>query len=121
MNASSIEQQLSTLEERLQAVSTSLISGEAEGLETHSRQLRQAMADFAQSSIGTALPAATLARLARISQTLAFQRENLIRRSVVVDRALASFLPANDAATYSQSIGKKSAANAARIYAARAT
>ncbi|HSV51903.1 MAG TPA: hypothetical protein VLJ57_07295 [Burkholderiaceae bacterium] len=124
MTASSIEVELSTLEQRLNAVSADLVSGDALELESHSRQLRQAMADFAQAMGGSVLPPATLSRLVRISQTLARQRENLLRRAVVVDRALASFLPASDAATYSHSLGKKGAAGAAgaaRIYAARAT
>lgn len=121
MTASSIEVELSTLEARLNAVSTALVSGEAPELESHSRQMREAMVAFAQSTHGATLPPATLARLVKISQTLALQRENLLRRAVVVDRALASFLPPTDTPTYSRALGKSTAANAARLYAARAT
>lgn len=121
MTASSIEVELTNLEQRLNAVSADLVSGDALELESHSRLLRQAMADFAHAMGGAALPPATLSRLVRISQTLARQRENLLRRAVVVDRSLASFLPASDAATYSHAVGKKGSGGAARIYAARAT
>jgi hypothetical protein len=121
MTASSIEVELNNLEARLAAVSAALIGGEAPELELHSRDMRQAMGAFAQAANGMALPPATLARLVTISQTLARQRENLLRRAVVVDRALASFLPPSDTPTYSRALGKSTAANAARLYAARAT
>jgi hypothetical protein len=123
MTASSIEKELSKLEERLQAVSSAIISGDALDLETRSRQLKDSMASFAQATVGQQISETLAPRLKQVSQTLAFQRENLVRRSVIVDRALASFLPASDTATYSHSVGKTTAgaANAARIYASRAT
>lgn len=120
MTASSIEAELNTLEARLNAVSTALVSGEAPELESHSRQMREAMIAFAQVANGMALPPATLARLVKISQTLSRQRENLLRRAVVIDRALASFLPPSDTPTYARSVGQSSS-SVARIYAARAT
>jgi hypothetical protein len=124
MTASSIEVELNTLEARLDAVSAALVSGEAPELEAHSREMRQAMGQFAQAAqaaSGMTLPPTTLARLVAISQTLARQREQLLRRAVIVDRALASFLPPSDTPTYSRALGKSTAANAARLYAARAT
>ena len=123
MTASSIEKELSTLEDRLKAVSAAIISGDALDLETRSRQLRDAMASFAQATMGRQISDTLRPRLKQISQTLAFQRENLVRRSVLVDRALVSFLPASDNSTYSHSVGKTAAgaAGAARIYASRAT
>lgn len=121
MTASSIEAELNTLENRLHAVSAALVSGEAPELEIHSREMREAMVAFAQAAAGTAMPPATLARLVQISQTLSHQRQNLLRRAVVVDRALTSFLPPTDAPTYARSLGKSTAANSARLYAARAT
>lgn len=122
MKSTSIEAGLKNVEERLQAVSQALVAGDAPQLESHSRQLRQAMADFALLA-GTQPTDAMRARLAQVSQTLSRQREQIARRVVVVDRALATIVPqANTGTTYSQAVGRgQGGVPVARIYNARAT
>lgn len=121
MKSTSIEAGLKTVEDRLAAVSAALVLGDAPQLESHSRQLRQAMADFAL--LGGAAPSAAMReRLAQVSQTLARQREQIVRRAVVVERTLATLIPqADTGATYTQAVGRApGAGSVARIYNNRA-
>ena len=122
-----LEASVSAVEQLLDDVSAALLAGEPLVLEAASVSLRQAMVDMAR-----VVPAATglksvnegmRKRLAKISLTLTQQRENLIRRAVVVDRTLLTVLPqAHSLPTYSG--GVKAGAyrgSGARIYAAVAT
>ncbi len=119
-----LEASLSHVEQLLSQVSTALIAGEPLELEAASTQLRQAMAHFAALA-RTPAGAAALGRplrqrLEKVSQTLTRQRENLLRRAVVVDRELATVLPqAQPPSTYAP-VGTYRG-GAARIYAKAAS
>ncbi|WP_394790097.1 hypothetical protein [Rhodoferax sp.] len=122
-----LESGLSQVEHLLDKISVALIAGEPMALETSSTALRQAMAHLStlvRSPSGAQLLDKNMRkRLEKVSQTLAQQRSNLIRRAVVVDRALATVLPqTQSSSTYSGGI-KASAyrGGGARIYASVAT
>ena len=127
MFASRLENSLSQVEQLLEDVSAALLSGEPLVLESTSSALRQAVVGLSGLLQGPAASARLdqmlRQRLARVSLTLSQQRSNLLRRAVVVDRALAAVLPqAAQAQTYGN--GAKASTyrgGAARIYAAMAT
>lgn len=104
-----IEDALLNVELRLNAVSVALVSGEAVALETSSSALRQASIDF--STLVEGLSPKDLndehfkLRLKKIAGGIASQRESLIRRSVLVDMALNTVVPATQATTYAQVAG----------------
>lgn len=104
-----LEDALLNVEQRLNAVSAALVSGEAVALETSSAALRQAAIDF--SVVIKGLSAKDLdderfkLRLKKIASGIASQRESLIRRTVLVDMALNTVVPATQGATYAQVAG----------------
>ena len=104
-----IEDALLNVELRLNAVSVALVSGEAVALETSSSALRQASIDF--SALVEGLSPKDLNDehfklcLKKIAGGIASQRESLIRRSVLVDMALNTVVPATQATTYAQVAG----------------
>lgn len=116
---------LTEVEQLLDQVSASLLSGDARALETHSQALREAM--LALSGMAASQQAVLFAnpsmkqRVAAVSQRLALQREGVARRAVVVNRALATVLPQSDAATYAGRAAPAYRNNTARIYASAAT
>lgn len=90
-------------------VSVALASGEPVALETSSAALRQAAMD-----LSAWLPRLTAVerkskdlnqRLKRLADGMAARRESLIRRTVLVDRALNAIVPATGHATYGQAAG----------------
>ena len=99
-----IEKALSLIEFQCEAVATAVASGEPQALEGASNALRQAALGFsafmdAQGGAGQAGPELR-ARLKKVATQLTIQRENLIRRSVVVERALHALVPATQKNTY---------------------
>ena len=104
-----LEDALLNVEQRLNAVSAVLMSGEAVALETSSAALRQAAIDF--SVVIKGLSAKDLDderfkfRLKKIASGIASQRESLIRRTVLVDMALNTVVPATQSTTYAQVAG----------------
>lgn len=124
MFASRLENSLSQVEQLLEDVSAALVAGEPVVLESASSALRQSvvgLSSLVQASAASAsLDEAMRQRLARVSQILSQQRSNLLRRAVVVDRALAAVLPqAAQPQTYAS--GAKTPTyrgSVARIYAA---
>lgn len=104
-----LEDALLNVEQRLNAVSAVLMSGEAVALETSSAALRQAAIDF--SVVIKGLSAKDLdderfkLRLKKIASGIASQRESLIRRTVLVDMALNTVVPATQSTTYAQVAG----------------
>lgn len=101
-----IEKALSLIEMQCQAVADAVASGEPQALEAGSNALRQAaveFSDFMQRLGGPQRVGAELRpRLQKLATQLTIQRENLIRRSVVVERALHAMLPATRKSTYAQ-------------------
>ena len=104
-----LEDALLDVEQRLNAVSAALVSGEAVTLETSSAALRQAAIDF--SAVIKGFSPKDLdderfkLRLKKIASGIASQRESLIRRTVLVDMALNTVVPATQSTTYAQVAG----------------
>lgn len=99
-----IEKPLSLIEMQCDAVAAGVASGEPVALESASMGLRQAALDFAalMESMGGAQQASTelRARLKKLAVTLTIQRENLLRRSAVIERGLNALVPSTQKTTY---------------------
>jgi hypothetical protein len=104
-----IEKPLVQIEVQFNAVAAAVNSGDPVALETLSTALRKAAADL--FSLLEAAPADSRSlkelktRLKKISSGLGIQRESMIRRTVVVERALHAMVPATRQSTYTQSAG----------------
>jgi hypothetical protein len=104
-----IEKPLSQIESQYNAVAAAVSSGDPVSLDAASIALRQAAVDF--SGLLQTLPADALSanelklRLKKLGRGLASQREGLIRRTVVVERALHAMVPGARESTYAQSGG----------------
>lgn len=100
-----IEQPLAHIELQCDAMSAAVESGEPTALEAASNALRQASVDF--SRLLETFPQAVLSdkelssRVKKVAALMAIQRENLIRRTVSVERALHAMVPATRESTYS--------------------
>lgn len=100
-----IEQPLAHIELQCDAMSAAVESGEPAALEAASNALRQASVDF--SRLLETFPQAVLSdkeltsRVKKVAALMAIQRENLIRRTVSVERALHAMVPATRESTYS--------------------
>lgn len=113
-------QALTEVELLLNAVSVALVSGEALALADASAALRQAAIDFSQC-LQSLTPVERAdhrlkSRLKQLAAEMAVRRESLIRRSVLVERALNAIVPATRSATYTPaaapyaSLGKQTGA-----------
>ncbi|MBT9507702.1 hypothetical protein [Rhodoferax sp.] len=104
-----IEKALTDVELCSTEVSSALVSGEPLALVSASAALRQAALDFSQllqDITQVDLKSKNLKlRLKRIADIMAFQRESLIRRTVLVERALNAMVPATQSTTYAQVAG----------------
>jgi len=105
-----IEKPLSLIELQCEAVAAAVATGEPQMLENASNALQQAALDF--SGLMDRLDGAQQAgpelraRLKKLAVQLNIQRENLIRRSVVVERALHAMVPATRKSTYAAPAGR---------------
>ncbi len=106
MLSTHLDQTLAEAERKFNAVSAALVSGEPLALASAGTELRQAA--LALSALVQGLTALErnnknlTARLKRLADGLACQRESLIRRTVLVERALHAIVPASRSATYAQ-------------------
>ena len=104
-----IEQVLTKVENHFLDVSAALVSGEPDALLSASAALKQATLDCAQLMqrlTPADLKNTTLKlRLKAIADGLAVRRESLIRRTVLVERALNAVVPATQNATYAKAAG----------------
>jgi hypothetical protein len=104
-----LEEALSEVELNFNDVSAALVSGEPLALTAASAALRQAAIDF--SALVQGLSHVDLkdknlqSRLKKMASGLAIQRESLIRRTVLVEMALNTIVPATNRATYAQAAG----------------
>lgn len=101
-----IEIPLERVEFFFNAVSTALLDADPVRLESAAVGLRQASVELS-AVLGSDASAASIrsgldARIKAISSGLSVQRESLIRRSVVVDRALGVIVPVTRPGTYSR-------------------
>lgn len=95
-----IDQPLTLIESQCAALAAAVENGDAQALETLGTGLRQLAVDFSalMEHVNGTDPVLR-ARLRKLSALLAGQRENLLRRSVVVERAVQVMLPEAQAAT----------------------
>ena len=104
-----IENALTEVEHCSSKVSVALVSGEPQALVSASADLRQAAIDFSQllqNLTPLELRNRVLkSRLKSLANMMASQREGLIRRTVVVERALNAIVPTTLSTTYAQVIG----------------
>lgn len=115
-----IEKPLSLIELQCEAVAAAVTSGEPQALEAASHALKQAAVDFAafMEQRGASELAGTelRARLKKLATQLTIQRENLFRRTVVVERAVHTLVPDLRKSTYGP--GGSAAAGRAASYKA---
>ena len=99
-----IEKPLSLIEMQCDAVAAGVVSGEPQALESASMGLRQAALDFASlmDTLNLAQQSGTelRTRLKKVAVTLNIQRENLLRRSAVIERGLNALVPSTQKSTY---------------------
>ena len=104
-----IEIPLARVEFFFNAVSTALLDADPVKMESAAVGLRQASVELS-AALGSGSSAASNrssldARIKAISSGLSVQRENLIRRSVMVDRALGVIVPVTRPGIYSRTSG----------------
>jgi hypothetical protein len=104
-----IEESLTAVELQFNAVSAALAGGEPTVLASASAALRLAAVDLSALLRGPGamdLKNRNLkARVKKIATGLVAQRENLIRRTALVEMSLNAVLPVAPSATYGQTIG----------------
>jgi hypothetical protein len=99
-----MEQALAQAESHLRSVASAIVSGEPQSLAIATTSLRLAALALAQT-LQRAGPAdqadpAVKRRVRSMARTLAQQRESLIRRTALVDRALHALVPASRGDNY---------------------
>lgn len=109
MFTAALESALSAAELKFNEVALALVSGEPLALAAASAALRQAGLDLSAvlpqlRSVERKHPALAT-RLRRLSTGMAAQRESLIRRTVLTERALNAIVPATRSSTYAQAAG----------------
>jgi hypothetical protein len=109
MFSAHIEDALIEVESHFNDMSRALVSGEPLALGAASAALRQGAIDFSellQRLTPIELKSRDLKlRLKTLSDGMAVRRECLIRRTVLVERALNAIVPATCSTTYSQAAG----------------
>ena len=102
-NKHPLENQLRLVEQQLDAAVHCLNEGHAQALEQASEALQTTAVDLVQMMHGTriaTLPPELNTKIGHLAQRLILLRENLLRRSAFVDRALKVVLPAAGETTY---------------------
>ena len=105
--SANIDARLRSVERLLEAASAALIAGDPDRIEQANGAVREAVLAFTQVSSEElrAGGQATSLRLRRVALALAAQREQLLRRSLAVERELGSLLPGRtQASTYGPSM-----------------
>ena len=109
MSFTSLEHQLDLLEHQFNEVSSALIDGDPIAVQSSSSALQQLSVNFVQiaDELGRGCLAPTLLtlRLKALANGLPTLRENLLRRSSYVERALQLVVPATQNATYAKTTG----------------
>jgi len=104
MSNISLDAQLDLIEQQFNEVSTALQDGNAQAVQSAAARLQQLAVDFTLivEKMGRgrwATPQRAL-RIKGLAHTLPALRENLLRRSAYVDRALEMIIPATKKTTY---------------------
>lgn len=102
-----IEKAVALAEQCFDELSSALVSGEPEALAASSANMQRAAMNLA-ALVNRILPQdpqtqALKSRLDQLSNSLGIRRESLIRRTVLVDRALNALVPATVKSTYGPS------------------
>lgn len=109
MSSDRLQSRLSAVETLLEEMAGLLVRGDAPAFEVASTALRQSMLELAHASAEEPPPSfqdpAIRARLEQVSFALTCQRDNLARRAVVAERALAAVLPQHQV-TYNAPSGR---------------
>jgi hypothetical protein len=109
MSFTSLEQQFDGIEQQFNAVSAALIDGDPQTVHAASAQLQQLTVDLVQvlDRVGRhhISPAPLALRVKAIAEGLPVLRENLLRRSMYVERALQVVVPATAKTTYAAQPG----------------
>jgi hypothetical protein len=109
MNSLKLSSVLDHVESQLELFSEALTGHQADQMAEAAKALQAAAVNFSklfqQQPIGSIRDVAMQLRLKRVAASLASRRENLIRCSVMVDRALAAIVPASQSDTYAPSKG----------------
>lgn len=101
MLTAEVNKALSLIESQCAALAAAVESGDAQALEALGTGLRQVAVDFSALMAHADNTDPTLrARLRKLSAVLSNQRENLLRRSAVVERSLHTLLPSTQKNTY---------------------
>jgi hypothetical protein len=110
MSLISLEQQLDLLERKFNEVSSALVDGNPEIVQSTCAGLQQLAVDFVQiaEDVGrTQLSSSALAlRIQALSQGLPALRAALSRRTIYVEQALQLVVPATQKSTYAKSEGR---------------
>lgn len=112
MSHSSLEQQLDRVELQFNAVSSALIGGDPEAVQAASAMLQQLAVRFVQmvdemgrDRAGSVAVASLSPRIQALAAGMPALRENLLRRSAYVERALQLVVPATQKTTYAAHTG----------------
>ena len=104
-----LEKSLTSIESLIQQISETLVVGDPVALAMASTHLRQAAVELSNMLPRfdplTLKNASLKLRLTQISINLASQRENMLRQSGLVERALNTLVPASKTTTYSKETG----------------
>lgn len=104
-----IEKALSDVELQFDEVSVALVSGDPHALLAASAGLKQAATDISalmkNVRPGDLRHEELKLRLKKMTDGLAVRRESLIRRTVLVERALNAVVPATENTTYAKAAG----------------
>lgn len=104
-----IENPLSRIESQCEVALATVETGDPVALEAASSALRQASIDFSRLLEGRAVDALSSQefkfRVKKIADSMTIQRENLIRRTAHVERALHALVPATRTTTYASASG----------------
>lgn len=112
MSHSSLEQQLDRVEHQFNAVSSALIDGNPETVQAASAMLQQMAVHFVQmvdelgrNRVSLVAAASLSPRIKALAEGMPVLRENLMRRSAYVERALQLVVPATQKTTYAANAG----------------
>ncbi len=105
-----LSQSLTQAEKCVSVVSQALIQGQADMVESATRELHDSVHALALV-LRPLAPLSMLApqtrdRLDAVAQAIAMQREALLRRSAAIDRSVLSLVPQTRTNTYAQALGR---------------
>ena len=105
-----VQNALAQAERSVAATGQALLLGEPQRVHAATHELHDCAHALALAlrgvGRGATLAASLRERLVRVAQTIAMQREALLRRSASVERSLQSLIPQTQSSTYSGALGR---------------